>query len=282
MSQRILDLCSAGAELNRSSKYRKGKLLQLPGHGKVIMTGDLHGHRRNYDKITSYADVENNPDTHLIFHEILHGGPEDDFGGCISFQLFFQILEFQQRFPDQVHLMIGNHDTAIIKDSDVLKGGKEMNQAMRDAMKRCFGDDYESVDKALCDYLFSQPLAIRTENRIWMSHSLPADRYVESFDATIFVRPLTEEDLVRPNGVYVLTWGRRHSDGALEKLAEIIDVDNFLLGHQSQENGWSKAGSNLIILSSEHNHGCLLEFDLDKSYTIDELADNVTPLAAIE
>ncbi len=254
----------------------------MPDRGRVVVTGDLHGHRRNFEKITAFADLGNNPDNHLIFQEILHGGPEDDFGGCLSFLLFFDILEYQQEFPEQVHIITGNHDTAIVHDKDVLKGGKEMNQSLRNAMKRFFTDSYDEMETALCDYLFSQPLAVKCANRIWMSHSLPADRYVDSFDMSVFDRPLTLEDMIRPNPVYLLTWGRRHSDDSLEKLAKLFDVDLFVLGHQSQENGFSIAGYNLLILASEHNHGCLVEFDLSNSYTIEQLEQHVIPIASLE
>ena len=41
-------------------------------------------------------------------------------------------------------------------------------------------------------------------------------------------------------------------------MAELFDVDVFILGHQSQEQGRGQAGENLIVIASDHNHGCLL------------------------
>ena len=75
--------------------------------------------------------------------------------------------------------------------------------------------------------------------------------------------------------------GRRHKDETYSKLKEILDADVFLLGHQTQENGWKREGNNSIILASEHSHGCILPFDLSKSFTIDELTDMIIPLASI-
>ena len=72
MAQEIIDLCVKSAELNYSAKYRKGNVIHLPGEGNVIVTGDLHGHRRNFEKIVTFADLENNPKTYLVFQEILH------------------------------------------------------------------------------------------------------------------------------------------------------------------------------------------------------------------
>ena len=87
--------------------------------------------------------------------------------------------------------------------------------------------------------------------------------------------------MARSGSAYLLTWGRRHSEEALAQLASVLDVDMFVLGHQSQEMGWVQAGKNVIILASDHNHGCFVAFDLAKSYTIEELVDRIVPLASV-
>lgn len=281
MASEIIELCRQAAELNYSAANRKGNIIELSGSGKVVVTGDLHGHRRNFEKTCTYANLENNPDTCIIFQEILHGGDEDDLGGCVSFKLFFDILRLKLRFPDQVILMMGNHDTAIIADNSVLKSGKEMNESMKNAMKRFYGQDYNDVMEALRSYLMSQPLAVRTSNGVWMSHSLPGNKFVDQFDPGIFDRCLDVEDMCRPNSAYLLTWGRRHSEEALEKLTKILDVGTFILGHQSQQNGFLRAGKNLIIIASEHNHGCLISFELAEGYSTDDLMNCIVPLASV-
>jgi len=282
MAPEMIDLCKKAAVLNYSAKYRRGNIIHLPDAGKLIVTGDLHGHRRNFEKIVTFADLPNNPQTHVVFQEILHGGPEDGSGGCLSFKLLVDAVRYQLRFPSQVYLILGNHDTAVISDIDVSRLGREMNQAMKSAMKRQFADDYESAYLALKQYLLSEPLAVKCPNKIWMSHSLPADCHVDKFDIGVFKRQSRISDVVRPNPAYLLTWGRRHSKEALAKLARLLDVDIFILGHQPQETGWAQArGKNLIILASDHNHGCLISFDLAQSYTTDELTDCIVPLASI-
>ena len=79
----------------------------------------------------------------------------------------------------------------------------------------------------------------------------------------------------------MLTWGRKHSQGLLDNLAKTFDTDIFILGHQPQEQGWCQAGKNLLILASNHNHGCLLSIDLAKSYTIEQLIESIVPLASV-
>jgi hypothetical protein len=162
-----------------------------------------------------------------------------------------------------------------------MKAGKEMNTAMRAAMQREFNADFETVELNLKQFLFSQPLAVRCANRMWISHSLPGNREAASFDEEILAKPLQITDLCRPNSVYNFTWGRRHTDETLEKMAKLFDVDIFILGHQNQPSGFSRAGHNLVIIASDHNHGCLLMTDLAKSYTVDEVMDLIIPIASI-
>lgn len=281
MAPKMIDLCKKGTELNYSAKYRRGNIIHLPDAGKLVVTGDLHGHRRNFEKIVTFADLPNNPQTYVVFQEILHGGPEDGSGGCLSFKLFVDAIRYQLQFPNQVYLILGNHDTAIISNIDVLRLGREMNQAMKSAMKRQFADDYEPAYLALKQYLLSQPLAVKCHDRIWISHSLPADYHVDKFDIGVFKRQSRISDVVRPNPAYLFTWGRRHSKEALAKLARLLDVDIFILGHQPQQIGWARPVENLIILASDHDHGCLISFDLAQSYTADELTDCIVPLASI-
>jgi hypothetical protein len=256
-------------------------LICLPAEGSLILTGDLHGHCRNFTRITAFADLANNPDRHIVLQEIIHGGPEDSNGGCLSYRLLFDIIRYKLSFPDRVHIIMGNHDTAFINNSEVMKDGKEMNRAMRQAIDREFQQDAEKVKLALRQNLFSQPLAVRTENGIWASHSLPGDRMVEKFDPQILNRQLKVNDVVRPGSAYLLTWGRRHSQELLDKLAEQFDIDVFVLGHQPQDKGWKQAGDNLIIIASNHNHGCLIPVDLAQSYTVEQLVESIVPLASL-
>ena len=281
MPQTIIDLLNEGIEANNTDKFRRGNVIHLPADGSLIITGDLHGHRRNFERIVAFADLPNNLDRHIVLQEIIHGGPEDSKGGCLSYKLLLDVVHYKLSFPDRVHIVMGNHDTAFINQSEVMKNGKEMNRAMRLALDREFYQAGTEVELAIRQFLFSQPLAVRCENRIWVSHSLPGDRFVDKFDAQILAKRLKINDIVRPGSAYLLTWGRKHGQVLLDKMAKLLDVNMFVLGHQPQEQGWCQAGKNLIIIASNHNHGCLLSINLAKSYTLEQLIDSIVPLASI-
>jgi len=281
MPQTIIDLLKRGLEANNANKFRRGNLVCLPGKGDLIITGDIHGHRRNFERIITFADLANNPNRHIILQEIIHGGPEDYEGGCLSYKLLFDAISYKLSFPDRVHIIMGNHDTAFINNSEVMKNGKEMNRSMHSAMEREFKESAADIQLAIRQFLFSQPLAVRCDNRIWSSHSLPGNHYLDKFDRQILDKELKVNDVVRPGSAYLLTWGRNHTQKTLDDLAGLFDIDIFVLGHQAQPQGWSQAGKNLIILASDHNHGCLMSIDLSKTYTVEQLAESITPLASI-
>ncbi len=281
MPEKIIEMLNKGMEANNADKFRQGNLVRLPSHGSVIITGDLHGHRRNFERIVALANLEQNKNTHVILQEIIHGGPEDEEGGCLSYKLLFDAVAYKVNFPDRVHIIMGNHDTAFISNTDVMKNGKEMNVAMRSALDREFRHASERVKLAIKQFLFSQPLAVKCNNGIFVCHSLPGDHYADKFDKRIFERQLRINDIIRPGSAYLLTWGRSHSQRLLDAMSKSLDADTFILGHQKQETGCSKAGNNLIIIASDHDHGCVLPIDLAKSYTVDKLLQLIIPLAAI-
>ena len=281
MPQTIIDLLNKAAQANEADPFRRRNLIHLPAAGTLIATGDIHGHRRNFERIVTFADLPNNPDRHVVLHEIIHGGPEDTKGGCLSYKLLFDVARYKLEFPDRVHTVMGNHDTAFINNSDVMKNGKEMNRAMRSAIEHEFTGSAEDIILAMRQFLFSQPLALRCENRIWISHSLPSDLMADKFDPDVLTRKLQINDIVRPGSAYILTWGRRHSQALLDSMAALFDVDLFILGHQPQEQGCCRAGGNLMIIASDHNHGCILPIDLAKSYTIQQFTDAIVPLTSI-
>jgi len=281
MAQSPIELLNKAAEATRADPLRHGNIVQMPPEGSLVLTGDIHGHRRNFERIVHFAALEEHPDRHVVLHEVIHGGPEDGEGGCLSYRLLFEVARYKLEFPGQVHTVMGNHDTALISDSKVMKSGKEMNRAMRAALQREFGGDAEQILAAIREFLFSQPLGVKTCNRIWMSHSLPSDRLVDRFDPEIFERPLTVDDIARPGSAYILTWGRRHSQSLLDRMASLLDADFLVLGHQPQDKGWCRAGANVIILACDHNHGCILPVDLSSRYDIDELSERILPLTSI-
>ena len=279
-AKEIIAALEQGTRANHADKHRHGNLIELTSPGDVVMTGDLHGSQRNFERIVSFADLDNHPKRHVILHELLHSGSQ---GGdeCHSYCLKAMAAALKARFPDQVHILLGNHAMAQVTRDEVLKNGQPMVRALNLGIASTFGQNTDYVIKALDDFILSLPIAVRTENRIWMSHSLPSLRHIGQFDDDIFDKKLTLHDFRSDPSLHALTWDRSHNERCIELLRRRWDVDFFLIGHQPQQNGYGRPNEHTFILASDHPHGCLLLFDLEKNYAPDDLCDRIRPLAEI-
>jgi len=135
--------------------------------------------------------------------------------------------------------------------------------------------------EAIEDLIRSYPLAGRTPNRVFVSHSLPGPREIPKFDVSVFSRLPQKEDLADGGAAHSLVWGRYQTENAINSLREMLDADFFICGHQPQEMGYDVLHNRMIILASEHNHGVFLTLDLAKPVTLDYLLKNIRPFAAI-
>ena len=249
--------------------------------GDVIMTGDLHSNTLNFDRLCRTAQLGKHPHRHLILHEILHGNDNPSADQCDSYLLLARAAQLKAEYPHQVHLLLSNHEMAQLTRDEILKNGQPMVRAVTTAISMSFAEKSTLVTQALDNFIMSMPLAVRTENRIWMSHSLPSERHMKQFEPEIFERKLTKEDMKNNPSLRALTWDRRQSPKGLDILQEKWDVDHFIVGHQPQPTGRCLIHERMIILASDHPHGCYLPFKLGKKYNQKELFDLIKPLASI-
>ena len=280
----IIEVFGTATEENQISRYRVMQTVHLPPGAEVFMTGDLHDHRRNFDKLLAAADLGSNPQRHLVLHELIHGDHYDEQGAEDSWTLLYRAAELKCDFPDQVHFLLANHDLAQIHGEGISKGGVNVCEAFTDGLRRDFGQTpYHMVSVALTEFLLSLPLAVRTPGGLFFCHSLPTDEQVANFDYTVFERPLNGPDYRRRTGpVYQLIWGRNMSPESVDVFRGKVDADTIVTGHQSQEFGYAVNGDHHLIIASEHNHGVFLPVDTDGTYDAHQLAERLVKFAGVE
>ncbi len=276
------DLLQEAAQLNLTDPLRRGALLEFPNYGQLVMTGDLHGHRRNFDKLQRFCDLEHSVPRHVILHEIIHEEIEGLDAVDRSFEVLIEAARWKCDFPDQVHFLQSNHELAQLTRHEITKGGRVVTVAFEQGIRETFGGRTDAVLGAINGYIQSLPLAGRTDNRVFLSHSLPSPRDLPGFDPTVLTRVPTAADLADRGSAHALVWGRYHTEAALAALAELLDVDTFICGHQPQEMGYDIWHDRLILLASDHNHGVFLPFDLAKPQTVADLARHIRPFAGVE
>lgn len=281
-ADQVIEVLRSAVDENLSSSYRVMQVVHLPEEGEVWMTGDLHDHRRNFDKLIRHADLANNPQRHLVLHELIHGDHFDPQGAEDSWQTLIRAAELKCDFPDQVHFMLANHDLAQVHGEGIMKAGLSVCEAFNDGVTRDFPGHAESVIAAITEFLISLPLAIRTPGGLFFSHSLPTDAQIENFDFTVFNRELSGKDYARRTGpVYQLIWGRNMTPAGVQQFADAVKADLIITGHQPQDTGYAVNGPRHLIIASDHNQGVFVPLDLATKYDMDAVTARITKFVAL-
>ncbi len=281
-AQDVIALLDAQARAASADPLRNAQMLCFPAVGSLYVAADLHAHRRNFQRFQNACDLPNHPDRHVILQELIHGGALGPAGEDRSLELLLDALQWSAAFPGRVHFLLANHDMAQVLNIAIMKEGYDLTERFTRHIQLAFGTHAPQVHEALARYFRALPLAAITATGIFLSHSLPCERDIATFDKTILRRDLTDEDWSRSGPIYALIWGRNQTQEVLDRVARMWYADLFVCGHQSQEGGSKTVGNKLLIIDSSHNHGVYLPIDLARCYSLDELAAQVVPLAAVE
>ena len=268
------------AELIRDDPIRVGAVLEFGSAGQVVMTGDLHGNIKNFEKLQRFCALEHSPGRNVVMHELIHEDIELPGRHDLSIDLLIRVAQWKCDFPDSIYILQSNHELAQMRGQEITKGGRSVLYDFEQGIEYRYGAGKELVLDAVNDYISALPLAARTRNGIFMCHSLPDPGLVGRFDMSIFERSLTDRDLAPGGMAYSLMWGRFHSAAAVEDFAEQFGVNFFLVGHTPQEGGHTRIGR-MIILASEHNHGTFLPIDLSREYTIEQLEASIRKFVSV-
>jgi hypothetical protein len=277
-----IDTFRKAADLNIEDPIRAGSLLCPPDYSQVVMTGDMHGHRRNFEKLIKYCQLESTPTRHVLLHELIHEQPVAPQVTDHSVELLLDAAKWKSFFPDQVHFLQSNHELAQMQNHEITKGGRVVTDDFERGVAEVLGsNDINGVLHAIYDFIASYPLAARSPNGVFFSHSLPNVSHMDEFDPSLVHEPADALDLTEGGMVYQMVWGRRHTPALLDRLAHAFEVQYFITGHQPQEFGYEVRFDRMIILASDHNHGVFLPVDCRKHYTIEDLVQRIRPFAGV-
>jgi hypothetical protein len=259
-----IDRMHRAAILARRDPKRRGNVVYLPPRGEVIITGDMHGCRPNFDRVIKFADLDRHPERHLVLHELEHGGPRDEQGGCLSWTLIEEAAQLKVDYPERVHIMLANHDVAEILNIQLHKGSTNLTRKFAQGLAHAYGEQAADVKQAYCDFFKALPLALRTPNRVWISHSTPHLDALIDFDYKLFDRELKDEDFTRDSDLYSFLWGRNQNEMAARIFAEHVDCDVLVVGHQPSQMGFKTPNPLHIILYSDNQLGRYLTLPLGR------------------
>jgi len=277
----VADVLEEAADANRTMAGRTGSVIDLPSEGRLVMTGDLHDHALNLQRIVKYAELDRDPNNYLVLHEIVHGEHMLN-GQDLSIRTLARVAALKAAYPSQVLLLLSNHELAQYLGRRILKGSDNVVETFDAGLEYLFPDDAEVVRDAFRDYVATLPLAIRAPNGVFCAHSLPSPKELEAFDPAVIDRELTADDLSSRGSAYKMVWGRNHDQATASELAEAWGAQVFVLGHQPADLGYETQGETMLILASDHEQGVLLPIELSETCTRGELIERIVPLESIE
>lgn len=246
-------------EANEQTACRQGNVIVITADDAddVMITADLHGHRRNFNSIRKIADLENHPRRHLVLQEVCHGGPTYPAnGGCMSHAMLEDVARLKASFPERVHFLLSNHELAELTDYPIIKSKKMLNLMFRLGLQETYGAAAEKVREAYTAFIRSCPLAVRLPGGVFVCHSLPERMETRNFDRGIFQRPLDAVDLLEHGDVFDLVWGRDYRPENAQAFAKLVSAKVLIHGHEPCPDGFSVPNDTQIILDCCSEPAC--------------------------
>jgi len=282
MPSPLADIFRRAAELNRRDDRREGNVVRLEGGCEVIASGDLHGHGENLTRLIAFADLGSAEQRRLVLQEIIHGPPDPRTGRDRSVEQLLRVARLKVAHPRQVLLLLGNHDVAQAMGSEITKAGRGVCEDFVRGVEHACGDGRAAEAlEAINDFLLSAPLAIRTPGKVMMLHSLPSPGRMRWAGEQISADPYEPADLRRGGWVYEWTWGRKQTLEQIDLLARRLDVGLFVLGHRRITSRFEIISPKAIILTAEHDRGCVMHFPSAAAINARTAPDYLKPLAAL-
>lgn len=280
--ERVIDTFGKAARANTDLKTRMGNVIELTptSADEVMITADLHGHRKNFNRIRQIADLGSHPRRHLIMQEVCHGGPTYPIsGGCMSHQMLEDVAALKAKYPEQVHFLLSNHELAEMTDYPIVKHGKMLNLMFRFGMQEMYGPATNKIREAFVPFLRTLPLAVRISKGVWVSHTLPDKCDQTAFKSDIFDRPLRDDDFLEDSPLFGFVWGRDFRQQNADAFAKLIDAEILIHGHEPSGDGFSAPNSRQVILDCSAEQAKYVILPVGEPLSQGDVLSRIKPLA---
>lgn len=276
---RLLRTIRCAIQAFRATPGRRGHVVHLQNATEVIIAGDMHGNFDNFRRLLDKAQLRQHPTRHLVVQELVHGTYAYPTGGERSHQMLDLLAALKCEYPSRVHMILGNHELAQLTGQKISKGDREPLELFTLGVVTAYGNRAEEIYAAYLDLIAVLPVAIRTPNRVFLSHSLPAANRLDIFDPTVLEREnLVEKDLRLGGSVHAIVWGRDVSKENVDAFLKKVDADLLITGHIPNEPGYEVPNDRQIILDSMRTPAGFCLFPVNRPLTHEELVKCVAIL----
>jgi hypothetical protein len=273
---RLLTTLERAIDAFRATPGRRGRVVALQGVAEVLVAGDLHGSVENFRLLLKKADLGNHPARHFVLQEVVHGPFCYPDGGDRSHQLLDLVAALKCQHPHRVHFLIGNHELAQVTHRRIAKDDVELNDLFMQGVRTAYGARADEVYAAYLRLIAAAPLALRTPNRVFISHSMPPASRLAEFDMAVLERDETAEaDCVPGGSVHSLLWGRDTRAETAAAFLQKVDADLLVTGHIPCDAGYDAPNDRQLVLDClAHPAACCL-FPADRPLTHADLLNGV-------
>jgi hypothetical protein len=274
---RVLNILRRAIDHTRRTPGRRGHYLHLSNCTEVVVGGDMHGHLPNFLAVMKAADLANHPTRHLVLQELIHS--EAFFypnGGDKSHQLVDLFATLKCQFPERVHFLPGNHETAQMTGRQVAKSGGSQNSLFVLGVQAAYGDAAADICRAYHALFRDSPLAIRAPNGVVCCHTLVPAKSLPDFDPMRLTDEQYDDKEYAPGGcVYPILWGRDTAAATAEAFARKMDADLFVTGHIATDSGYDTPNPWQLIVDCAGTPAAYVKFAADRPITHDQLVAGV-------
>jgi hypothetical protein len=277
--EKLLRTLRQAARAFTDTPGRQGRLVQLKEPGEVLVAGDLHGGLDNFRKILLHAALAKNPARHLVLQELIHSPFHYPAGGDKSHQLVDLLAALKCQHSRQVHFLLGNHELSQWTGRRIAKADQDLNVVFRQGVDTAYGARGGEVYAAYLELFAVCPLAVRTGNRVLLSHSLPGAARLDHFDPAVLRQDHAAERELLPGGaVHSLVWGRDTRPETAAAFLAKVDADWLVTGHIPCEEGFEVPNDRQLILDAQGTPACYCLFPTDRKLKLADLVGGVRTL----
>ena len=269
---RLLRTLHRAVQAFAATPGRIGHTIRLNDADEVLAAGDLHGNIDNFRRLLARAELALRPRRHLVLQELIHGPFHYPNDGDKSHQLVDLVAALKCERPEQVHLLLGNHELAQWQGEWIAKGEAELSQSFLDGVNTAYGARSAEIYDAYLRLFAHAVLAIRTSNRVFLSHSMPSRRRFPSFDVRILEQgDLQPQHLAMGGAVHSLLWGRDTAQETAVAFLKVVDSDLLITGHIPCERGFAAPNDRQLIVDCMGAPAAYCLFPANRPLTHEEL-----------
>lgn len=276
--EKIIQCFAEATRIQLTSPGREGNMVVLDSElaGDVMITGDLHGHRHNFNAIRRIADLRSHPRRHLVLQEVCHGGASYPAnGGDMSHTLLEDVAKLITEYPGRVHFLLGNHELSELTDYPIQKNNQMLNLLFRLGLQHAYGPAADKVRESYLPLIESSPLAVRMPGGVFLTHSIPQGVDTSPFDVSVFRRKLGSEDFRTRTPVFDLVWGRDYRPENAEAFAAQVGAEALINGHEPCAGGYSTPNPRQTILDCCNDKACYVILPTDRQWTQAKIVERI-------